>query len=406
MKITKQDFASIVLVVVFLLSFGQAFAEDKSAEATPPVSGWAGLFSSGAAPTHNAAGEPVNIAGYTKAELEAGESFDSDHQAPGPRIPGQLPADLFEPYTGPVVRAPSWPASYPADYHGIGVPGFTPEHITNPFVTLPNGQTYAHNPLEYVTLETANTVAAMLGGVVRQSDWVGGPSTPSYGIYTADGRYIGNAAGLANTIANIDPLTALREITIWGGNVPTDSPLYLAAQAQLRNPNLANTGFTSPSQILGLPASLYGDVRIPSGGSGSGGVIPTAGSTNFGNIPQWASNLLQQNGIQVVNQPLDWKGPFPRSDSRWLTDSKGNLMTELSNLLYILQNNPDPTSFGGALAAMQMTAQAAQNRAQLQPQSQIPHLPVSLYGDVRIPDTSGAGGCCGEQTDFLEIYFR
>jgi len=247
MKITKQDFASIVLVVVFLLSFGQTFAgeqvtygptdvpsdigsytqkqlevfqETGGPNGTPFVSGWAALFSSGSAPTQNTADEPST------------EPVNNDS--------------------------------------GIGVPGFTPQYITNPTVTLPNGQTYSHNLLEYATLGTASTVAGMLGGVVRQSDWVGGPSTPSYGIYTAGGTYLGNAGAIANTIANNDPLTALRMLTAWGADIPTDSPLYLAAQAQLRNPNLANSGFTSPSQIPYLPASLYGDVRTPDT-SGAGG---------------------------------------------------------------------------------------------------------------------------------------
>ena len=214
MKITKQDFASIVLVFVFLLSFGQTFAEDNG-----------------------------------------------------------------------------WPASYGADYGGIGVPGFTPEYIPNPFVTLPNGQTYAHNPLQYATLGTANTVAAMIGGVVGQSNWVGGPSTPSYGIATPGGTYIGNAGGIATTIANNDPLTALRMLTAWGADVPTDSPLYLAAQAQLQNPNLANSGFTTPSQIPSLPASLYGDVRIP-GGSGVLGTPVTVG-----NVPNTGGNALRTEAI-------------------------------------------------------------------------------------------------------------
>ena len=431
MKITKQDFASIVLVVVFLLSSGQTFG---------------GTVDIADAKKKLEAGESVDMSGWHQADYEA-------LQASGYKSGW---AALFSSGSAPTQNTASEPSTEPVNNDsGIGVPGFTPQYITNPTVTLPNGQIYSHNPLEYATPGTANTVAAMLGGVVGQSDWVGGPSTPSYGIYTAGGTYIGNAGAIANTLVVNDPLTALRMLTAWGADIPADSPLYLAAQAQLRNPNLANSGFTSPSQIPYLPTSLYGDVRTPDssgvlgtpvtvpgsattpGGGGGGGGIQ--GNPNYGGIgvpgftPAYINSpfVTLPNGQIYFHNPLeyatlgtastvaamlggvvrqsDWVGG-PSTPSYGIYTAGGTYLGNAGAIANTIANN-DPltalrmlTAWGADVPAdspLYLAAQAQLRNPNLANSgftspSQIPYLPTSLYGDVRTPDSSGAGGCCGD----------
>ena len=239
---------------------------------TPPVSGWAGLVTT---PSPSSLAQAYPRAAQLFIQNGASQymnTYTLDFWQRMINQYGQADANrLFQTILGNPdtynVTSSNWDSVVQSAAQNLGIVGYvpgtsaaaavglSPSFFTNPTVTLPYDTTRPLNPAEYATLETAMAMANLFGGTVVTSSFYFG-NTPQYGI-EVDGRYIGNAGALANSMMNNSPLVFVEMLNKWGGagNLGSGNPLWEAAKAQLQSPLLANSATPEQAAAI-LPASL------------------------------------------------------------------------------------------------------------------------------------------------------